>query len=160
MNLIPWKRHRDEVPVRYRDSSDPFAVMHQQMDRLFDAFFHEGWPTEPPYSNPVLPSVEVSETDTAVTVSAELPGMEEKDIDVRIDQNLLTLKGEKREETESKNGGWTERRYGRFDRLIPLPDGLKADEAKAVFRKGVLRIEIPKDPEQREGARRIDIQVE
>jgi len=105
----------------------------------------EGATAQPAFN----PRVDVAETETALTVSAELPGLDEKDVTVELEDEVLTISGEKKEETETKEQGWyrTERHYGSFRRVIPLPTDVEAGKAKAVFKRGVLSIEIPKKPE-------------
>lgn len=95
------------------------------------------------------PRIDLAETETALTVSAELPGLDEKDVTVELEDEVLTISGEKKAETETKEKGWyrTERRYGSFHRVVPLPTDVEAGKAKAVFKRGVLSIEIPKKPE-------------
>jgi HSP20 family protein len=95
------------------------------------------------------PRIDVAETETALTVSAELPGLDEKDVTVELEDEVLTISGEKKAESETTEKGWyrAERHYGSFRRVIPLPTDVQADAAKAVFKRGVLSIDIPKKPE-------------
>ncbi|MGD2063822.1 MAG: Hsp20/alpha crystallin family protein [Nitrospirota bacterium] len=166
-DLIPWRDRRREVPVR-RDEADPFHSLHREMDRLFDDFLHgfelapwmgDRWPT---MSRGYAPQVDVAETDTEVIVTAELPGMEEKDIDVALAHGNLALKGEKREEKESKERGYyrSERSYGSFARTIPLPCEVEEDKVSATFKKGVLTISLPKTPEARREVKHIDVKTD
>ena len=98
-----------------------------------------------------LPRVEVSETGKEVRITTELPGLDEKDVEVTMTNNMLTIKGEKRveKEEEDEEGDYyhSERSYGYFDRTIALPQGIDADNANAKFKKGVLKVTIPKKPE-------------
>jgi HSP20 family protein len=110
----------------------------------------------------VVPRVDVRETDQEVEVIAELPGMDEGDIDVSVSQGMLTIRGEKRSEREEEDAGYVvcECSHGRVERTIPLPDGLGVDAAEARFRNGVLTVRIPKTPETQRAAKRISVQRE
>ena len=106
----------------------------------------------------LVPRFDLSETDEAYELTAELPGMEEKDIDVSVEDNVLTVKGEKKEEREDKSKSYrvTERRYGSFQRSFAL-EGLDWEKAKASFKKGVLSLTLPKAPEAKPHRRKIEI---
>jgi HSP20 family protein len=117
------------------------------MDRMFDAFF-EGralapWDKEWAAFDP---RVDVVETDQEVKVTAELPGLDAEDVDVTVSHNVLTLKGEKKDEHEEEGEGYyrSERSYGSFQRSIALPGTAETDQAEATFDKGVLTITFPK----------------
>jgi HSP20 family protein len=103
------------------------------------------------------PHVDVVETDKEVTVTAELPGMEEKEVELLLEDGVLTLKGEKRAETEDKDRQFSERYYGRFERRISLDAEVQADKVQARFKNGVLTVTLPKDPEAQSKARCITI---
>ena len=107
-----------------------------------------------------MPQIDVDETEKEVRVTAELPGMEEKDVEVTLTQGVLTIKGEKREEHEENKRDFhhSELRYGMFQRAIQLPADIDADQAKASFKKGVLRITLPKTAEAQSSRRRIQIE--
>jgi HSP20 family protein len=92
-------------------------------------------------------------------VSADLPGLEEKDFDIHLERNVLTVRGEKRAEHDEKHHGWhcAERSYGSFERRIPLPCEVEADKASAEYKQGVLRLTLPKSPEAQR--RRVSIPV-
>jgi HSP20 family protein len=117
------------------------------MDRTFDEFF--GGKALAPWGGEWAgfdPSVDVVETDNAIKVTAELPGMDAKDVDVTVSHNTLTLKGEKKQEHEERGEGYyrSERSYGSFQRSIPLPSTVETDKAEAAFDKGVLTVTFPK----------------
>jgi HSP20 family protein len=95
-----------------------------------------------------LPSVDVSETEDAIEVQVDLPGMKPEDVEVSVTDNLLTIKGERREESEDKKKHRVERRYGSFYRSISLPAGTEAEKIAATSENGVLSISIPKTPEK------------
>jgi HSP20 family protein len=159
-DLIPWGRSNNRAPAVYRDDGrSPFLSLHREMNRMFDDFFRDfdmrlpmgagfsgGWP-----------HMDLSETDKEVTITAELPGMEEKDVELLLEDGLLTLKGEKRAESEDKERQLSERYYGRFERRIPLDAEVQADKAEARFRNGVLTVTLPKNPDARPKGRRIAI---
>jgi HSP20 family protein len=104
-----------------------------------------------------LPRVDVSETGKEVRITAELPGLDEKDVEVTVTNNMLTIKGEKKVEKEEGDYYHSERSYGYFDRTIALPQGIDADNAKAKFKKGVLKVTIPKKPEAQSSRRKIEL---
>uniref|UniRef100_A0A7C4L384 Hsp20/alpha crystallin family protein n=1 Tax=Bellilinea caldifistulae TaxID=360411 RepID=A0A7C4L384_9CHLR len=118
--------------------------------RLFD----EEWDT-------FTPRVDVKETDKKVIVTAELPGLDEKDIEISISGDALILRGEKRQEEEEKGEDYyrMERRYGSFQRVIPLPCEVQVDKAEASYRKGVLTVELPKTPEAQSARKIIPIKT-
>jgi HSP20 family protein len=161
-DLIPWGRSNDRTPAIHRDGSrNPFLSLHREMNRVFDDFFRDFDMRLPVMGgagfNGGWPNVDLSETDKEVTVTAELPGLEEKDIELLIEDGVLTLKGEKRAESEDKDRQFSERFYGRFERRIALDAEVQVDKAQAHFRNGVLTVTLPKDPEAQPKARRIAI---
>src|SRR5690606_7548238 len=97
----------------------------------------------------VMPSLEMHEANGKVTISAELPGVDEKDIDVSVDDQLLTISGEKKSEVEHKDGDRyrSERSYGKFSRSVTLPFAIDPDKVEARFDKGVLKLTIDKPAE-------------
>jgi HSP20 family protein len=133
------------------------------MDSLFDNFFR-GFDLEPFESRAggFSPKVDVFENDREITVSAELPGMDEKDIDVSLQDHVLTIKGEKKEEKEDKGKDYCrmERSYGSFVRTIPLPVEVETDKIEARFRKGVLSITLPKTAGAVQETKKIAVKVE
>jgi len=129
----------------------------KNIDKLFDEFFFLT-PTSL-FKNDWEPTIDVEEDDKTIRVKAEIPGIDEKDLDVRVENNVLTLSGEKKEERkeEKKNYVFSERKFGSFSRSIGLPEGIKSDKIKATFKKGVLNIEIPKD--ETKESKKIEINV-
>ena len=158
-DLIPWSKNQALTPMR--ENLDPFTTFHREMNRLFDDVFREfgslgrtgGALMEGRYG---WPNVELSETDKALVVSAELPGLTERDVQVEIANGVLTFRGEKRAERSEPGKYFSERFYGSFERQIPL-DGVVEDKAEATFRDGVLIITIPKSDEARSDIKRIPI---
>jgi HSP20 family protein len=148
-DLIPWNRGKQQVQVQ-REERDPFLAFQRDMNRLFDDFWGVSWLTPSGASEGewslFSPQVDVVETDTEVKVQAELPGLEEKDFEVSVSQDALTIRGEKKQEKEEKGRNYfrTERSYGLFQRAIPLPRNVDADRVSAEFSKGVLTISLPK----------------
>ena len=139
-----------QLDVR-REWDHPFASFQREMNRLFDNFFGgfslSPWePLERGVAASFTPRVDVTETAKEIKVSAELPGMEEKDIDVSLTHDTLTIRGEKKAETEEKAKDFyrMERSYGSFTRSVPLPVEVDTDKVEATFKKGVLEITLPK----------------
>ena len=160
-DLIPWGRSTNApVPSRMRDEpASPFLTLHREMNRLFDDVFSGfgGGALGPAMRGLGWPSVEMVETDQGLRVSAELPGLDEKDVELTIDDGVLTLRGEKRAETTDKERGYTERSYGRFERVLALPFAVEEDKAEASFKNGVLSVTLPRSAKAPERGRRIAI---
>lgn len=164
-DLVPKiGRARDPLSVR-RKEVEPLHNFQREMNRLFDNFFSDFplalRPSERGFAAAGFsPRVDVSETDEEVKVSAELPGMDEKDITVEMDDAAITIRGEKKEEQEEKGKNWytKEQSYGFFHRIIPLPASVEGEKAKAKFKKGILTITVPKKEEEK--AKRKTIQIE
>jgi HSP20 family protein len=156
---MPW---RSRSPERYDDNrygeGSPFLTLHREMNRLFDEAFRGfgdlasnggmgfGWP-----------HVEVADRDKEIRVTADLPGLEEKDVEIQVDDNVLTLRGEKRRETDDKERRYSERYYGRFERRFALPAEVDEERANATFRNGVLTVTLPKTERARQSVKRIPI---
>jgi HSP20 family protein len=158
-DLIPWSRNQELAPMR--DSFDPFFALHREMNRLFDDVFRGLGPVgqtghPQPEARFGWPKIELGETDKALTIAAELPGLTEKDVQVEIAHGVLTLRGEKRAERTDAGKYFSERFYGSFERQIPL-DGVVEDKAEASFRDGILTITVPKSDDARSGVKRIPI---
>ena len=164
-DLIPWGRSTP-APTRYGEGADPFVTLRREMDRLFDDAFRGfgvpslglgrdwGWPSQRDWG---WPSLEVSESDKDVTVTAELPGLEEKDVEVLLAEGVLTIRGEKKSETEDKDRRFSERYYGRFERRVALPAEVDEDKVQASFRNGVLTVTMPKSAEAEAHVKRIPV---
>lgn len=150
------------VPAR-REEYSPFSLFRSEMNRLFDNFFR-GVDIEPfeKRFGAFQPDIDVTETDKEIKVSAELPGMDDKDIDVSLTKDSLTIKGEKKEEKEEKKKDYyrMERSYGSFSRTISLPIEIDADKAKAQFKKGVLTITLPKTTKAIKETKKISVKAE
>jgi len=161
-DLIPWGRNQQTTPSRYRDEGDPFMTLHREMNRLFDDVFRgfdmapfgtlggmgrmAGWP-----------HVEVAETDKEVRISAELPGLDDKDVEVLMGDGVLTIRGEKKSEVEDKERAFSERYYGRFERRIPLGEAVEEDKIDATFENGVLTVTLPRSAQTSAQVKRIAI---
>jgi len=159
-DLIPWNRGRD-LTARRSEEVNPFLTLHREMNRLFDDVFR-GFDLTPFGSGLLLdrgldwPNVEVSETDKEVKVTAELPGLDEKDVQVELANGVLAIKGEKKTETEDKDRLFSERTYGHFERRIPIDD-VDQDKVSAAFKNGVLTVTMAKAPQAQSKVKRIAI---
>ena len=143
---------------------NPFSAMRAEMDRVFDSFLGRGFGRFPALarvedSGAVVPSIDVRETEAELVVEAELPGMDEKDISVTLNNGVLTLKGEKKSEREEKKDDYhlMERSYGSFQRSFQVADTIDPDKVKATFEKGVLKVTMAKRPEAVKTEKRIAI---
>ncbi len=157
-DLLPGTRRG--MPTRREEGRGPFTSLQREMNRMFDDFFSDFrlTPFEEGFGR-FYPTVDVKETDKEIQVSAELPGMSEKDLDITVADDVLSLRGEKKEEKEDKEGNYysVERSYGAFHRDIPLPAEVESDNIEAVFRNGVLTIHMPKKPEARQKGKKIEV---
>jgi HSP20 family protein len=155
--LVPWGRNRNVQGRRTIDEGNAFLALHREIDRLFDDFFRDfdlpaafrhngltGWPR-----------IELGETDEAIKLVAELPGMEEKDIELTLRDGVLTITGEQK--SENDGAVYSERWVGRFQRSVPVGSDVDPDKAKASFKNGVLTVVLPKRPEARKQTRSIPV---
>lgn len=163
-SLIPWREKR-QAPARQDDYLDPFAGFRREIDRVFDDFFRDF--TSPAFRaangtwGAVTPLVDVTETDKEVVITAELPGLDEKDFEVTLVGDVLTIRGEKKDEREQKNGDgyYMERRFGAFSRSLRLPFEAADDTVEASFDKGLLTVRIPKPADVQNAVRKIDVKA-
>jgi len=120
----------------------------REVDRLFERFLEPDWSGFPAATGEWVPSLDLSETKEALTVKVEIPGMDSKDVQVTLQENVLTVKGEKREEKESKDERYhrVERTYGAFARSVRLPVAVDGSKVEAKFKNGVLTVMLPKTP--------------
>jgi HSP20 family protein len=147
--LIPWRRRESKVPVR-REEEQPLALWQRDLDAMFDEFYR-GFGLAPfagfgLASDAFSPKVDVIDGEKQLTVRAELPGMDAEDVDVSITQDVLTIRGEKREESEDRGKDYyrVERSFGSFARSVQLPCEVDPGAADAKFEKGVITITLPK----------------
>lgn len=164
------RRPEPRALARSGDPSGPFSLMRrfsEDMDRLFEGFFTSSpfrgnwpqraeWPSLVPSS--LWPQIEVHQAGEKLVVQADVPGLKRDDVHVEVRDNELCISGERRNESERSEGGHyrTERSYGSFCRVIPLPEGAKGETASASFENGVLRVEI-EAPAQQSRGRRIEV---
>ncbi len=160
MGLVPWKGKRREDDGDIQWAGPALGSFRSEMDRLFDRFF-SGFRGEPafPVQAGFAPSVDIGETDTEITVRAEVPGIDAKDLNITLSGQVLTLSGEKKESTERKGENFyhAERRFGSFRRNIQLPTAVNPEKINAEHKNGVVFIRLQKD--QRETPRRIPVQI-
>jgi HSP20 family protein len=169
---VPVKQDKS-APSSALQTWQPFESLRQEIDRLFEDFGQGFWrpfgrslfTTEPLVRREVtlskMPAVDVVESEKAYELTAESPGIDEKDIEIKVVNGTLTIKGEKQEEKEEKKKDYylRERNYGSFERSFGLPDGVDADKIEANFKKGVLTVTLPKKPEAQKAAKKIEVKA-
>ena len=157
-DLVPWSRaDRERSPSTRSEPMSPVVNLHREMNRLFDDVFR-GFENSPfAGMRSEWPSIDVEETDMQYRVTAELPGMEERDVEVLLQDGVLTVRGEKRAEKEAVNRTFSERYYGRFERHIALDRDIDGNAISATFRNGVLAVVVPKSAKALERTKRIPI---
>jgi HSP20 family protein len=152
----------------------PFENLRREVDRLFDDFSGGTWRSpfgrsffdiEPfrrsEVALAIVPAVNITQTDKGYEITAELPGMEEKDVDVKLANGVLTIRGEKRDEKEEKNKDYyvRERSFGSFERSFQLPEDVDTDKIGASFKKGVLTVALPKSGEAQRAEKKIEVKA-
>jgi HSP20 family protein len=151
----------------------PFESLHREVDRLFEDFERGGWlrpfgrfGLDLPFWRtemqlPTTPAVDVAEKDNEYEITAELPGMDESNIEVKLSNGTLTIKGEKSESKEEKKKDYhlSERRYGSFQRSFSVPEGVDTDKIEASFKNGVLSLKLPKTPAAQKAEKKIAIKT-
>jgi len=159
-DLVPWSRgDRERSPATRSDSLHPVMSLHREMNRLFDDVFR-GFDESRLFSGRSgWPSMDVEETDKEYRVTAELPGLEERDVEVLLQDGLLTVRGEKKLESENRNRTYSERFYGRFERQITLDRDVDDSAVSATFKNGILTVTVPKSARAVERSKRIPINV-
>lgn len=170
---LPIKSEKTAAPASHAGWA-PFESLRREIDRLFDDFHPFGWrlPVSPSAFDfklprpsgagwPVVPAFDLAEKEKEYEITAELPGLDEKDVEIRLSNHSLTIKGEKKEEREEKQKDYylSERRYGSFYRSFQLPEGVDADKIDATFAKGVLTVKLPKTAEARKAEKKISIKA-
>ncbi len=170
-----------QVPVKTEKGSAsmpqvlrPFESLRREVDRLFEDFAGGIWRSpfgrsffdiEPAWraqsAMSTMPAVNVTETDKAYEITAELPGMDEKNIQVKVADGVLTIKGEKQEEKEEKNKDYylSERSFGSFQRSFEVPNGVDTDKIDASFKNGVLTVTLPKSTEAQKAEKKITVKA-
>jgi HSP20 family protein len=167
---VPVNRSKTPAAMPWR----PFESLRREVDRLFDDFDGGFW--RAPFRGSLLdvapfrrsngdvatiPAVDISETDKAYEVTAELPGMDEKNIDVKLANGVLTIKGEKQDDKEEskKDFYMRERSFGAFERTFQIPDDVDSGKIEAKFEKGVLVVTLPKSAAAQQPAKKIDVKA-
>ena len=152
----------------------PFESLRHEVDRLFDDFDGGFWRSPfrsssfdlapfrrggAPFA--AMPAIDVSETDKAYEITAELPGMDEKNVEVKLANGVLTIKGEKQDDKEEKKKDYymRERSFGSFERTFAVPDGVDGDKIEASFKKGVLSVTLPKSAEAQKAEKKIAVKA-
>ena len=158
-DLIPWSNRGREVGIHRGTDVSPFFALHREMNRMFDDVFR-GFDLAPIASARApdglgWPQIDIDETDRELRITAELPGLDEKDVSLEITHGVLSISGEKKAESEDKARRFSERYYGRFERRIPLED-VDEDKVSATFQNGILTVTVPKSAEAK-NVRRIAI---
>ena len=152
----------------------PFESLRRELDRMFEDFDRDFWrfpfrrsvfDIEPFWRRELswgaVPAVDIVEKDNAYEFTAELPGIDEKNIEVKLANGGLTIKGEKQEEKEEKKKDYYlhERHFGAFERCFPVPEGVDADKIEASFKKGILTVTLPKKPEAQKPVKKIEVKA-
>jgi HSP20 family protein len=159
-DLIPFTRE-STTPSLWRDWDMPVSGFRREMDRLFDDFFRTPSLTrlgEVGGMTANWPSIDVKDKDHELLVTAEVPGLTDKDVELFVDNGMLTIRGEKKAEHEER--GYSERFFGKFERQIPLPSGVDEGQCKADFHDGLLTSHLPKSKEAEESRKKIPINAD
>jgi len=162
-SLAPTRDER--LSRRYPIRSNPFGMLERfadEVDRMFEDFgLGRGFGRMSSATGMLTwaPQVDVTQNNNELTICVDLPGMKKDDVKVDVTEDAITIQGERRREQEDEKGGVfrSERSYGSFYRVIPLPEGAITDQAKATFKNGVLEIKLPAPPEQVSHGRRLEI---
>lgn len=156
-DLIPWAR-KDHSPEPKSDDDNPITALQHELNRVFESFRNRFGEVDWPWGDGEAKS-DVVETKDTIEVSIELPGMEMKDIEVSVTDDMLTVKGEKKIERQEEKKGYylSERSYGAIYRTIPLPPGVDGAKAEANFKNGVLTIKLPQTPEAQAKVKHIEV---
>ena len=141
---------------------NPLATLHREIDRVFDDVARgDHWPFRvlAGTNGKMMPRMDVSETEKEIEITADLPGVDESDVEIKLSNDMLTIKGEKKSEVEKseKDFHLVERSYGLFERTTRLPCEVEADKVRAVFKQGVLKITLPKSHSAKANERKIEI---
>jgi len=161
-SLMPWRWGRRGLLSR-REEEHPYYSLQKEMNKVFEDFFRDVEFPSLTFAEEghaaCSPRVDVTESDKDIRVTAELPGIEEKDIDVSLSADLLTIRGEKKEEKEENVKGYyrMERSYGTFARSIPLPCEVDAGRVEASFKGGILTVTLPKTAEVQKNVKTIPV---
>jgi len=168
---LPVKTEKPALPAEREWMS--FDSLRREIDRLFEDFRPFGWrlPARRPMGRldlakgssdwSVSPAFDLFENEQAFEITAELPGIDEKNIDIKLSNHLLTIRGEKSDAREEGDRDYylSERRFGSFQRTFQIPEGVDADKIEASFSKGVLTVQLPKSSEARHAEKRIAIKA-
>lgn len=171
---LPVKQEKTSERASAAEAWRPFDTLRREVEQLFDDFgqnflrlptrsslfsFEPLWRREAVWE--AAPAVDVVESEKAYEITAELPGMDEKNIEVKVANGNLTIKGEKQEEKEEKKKDYYlhERHFGSFERNFEMPEGVDADKIEANFKKGVLTVTLPKKPEAQKPAKKIEVKA-
>lgn len=171
---MPVKTEKSTSPASAMSEWAPFDRLRREIDRLFDELHPLGWrwPTARSLLNFEMPQlrgdewvltpvVDLAEKEKEYEITAELPGLDEKNLEVKVTNNTLTIRGEKKEEKEEKQKDYylSERRYGSFQRSFGLPEGVDADKIEATFARGVLTVRLPKTAEAQKAEKKIAVKA-
>ena len=174
-NLLPskWTNKRNDISIRRAEEQEhPVYSLQREMNRIFEDVFRTGdmpfgpsldlFPRSTFQRTAATPCIDVQETEKELRILAELPGMTDKDIDLSLTRDMLTISGEKKQETEQTSKGWhcKERSYGAFRRAIPLPCEVDQDRCTASFKNGVLTVSLSKIPQAQATLKSIPIKKE
>lgn len=165
-----------KLPVKTEKAAPwrPFVGLRREIDRLFEDFDRDFWGV--PFRRSVFdvepfwrrelswagtPAVDITEGDKAYEITAELPGLDEKNIEVKLANGGLMIKGEKQQEKEEKEKDYYlhERHFGSFERYFRVPEGVDTSKIEATFNKGVLTVTLPKSPEAQKAEKKIDVKA-
>jgi HSP20 family protein len=172
---VPVEQKAGEVKSPPTQAWHPIETLRREVDRLFEDFggvdfwrspFHRSTFNFEPFWRGELkfaaaPAVDIVEKDYAFEIRADLPGMDEKNVEVQLANGNLTIKGERTEEKEEKKKDYylQERHYGSFQRSFGIPEGVDADKIEANFKKGVLTVTLPKKPGAQKPVKKIDVKA-
>ena len=166
---LPVKHEAKKPPAPAASGWEPLVSLRKEIDRLFERlpsvapFRHSLFGADPfwrrEWSVGAVPAVDIVEKDAAYEISAELPGMEEKNIEVSVAHGILTIRGEKEESKEEKKKGYhlSERHYGSYQRSFGVPEGIDTDKVAAVFKNGVLTVTLPKSADAQSKAKKVAV---
>jgi len=161
-NLNPLRK-KNNLATRH-ETENPFFALQHRMNRIFDDFLGEplGLFGANAADNLFTPAMNISETEKEIIITADMPGVEEKDLDISVSKGELTIKGEKKKETEEKNKNYyrMERSYGSFSRTVALPEGIDESKINAELKKGVLKLTIPRLAEAVPQRKKIEVKTE